>query len=128
MGRLDLKKYERLLLEKRKVITQQLEIADRTGGNATPKEASGELSSHTYHMADLGTDAMARELSFAQAQKASRLLYHIDNALERINDGTYGRCVSCEKMIPAARLEAIPHARFCIACREKEEEAKAARK
>ena len=53
-------------------------------------------------------------------------LYEI--LLSRIKDGTYGKCHSCGKAITKARLTAVPHARFCIACKEEEEKKKARRK
>jgi len=59
------------------------------------------------------------------ASKSGRLVYHIDEALRRIQEGTYGKCQSCGKQISAARLEAVPHARLCIECKAKEEDQKA---
>jgi len=52
------------------------------------------------------------------------LLYHIDEALRRIRNNTYGICSECGKPIDAARLEAVPHARMCIECKEAEEQRK----
>jgi RNA polymerase-binding protein DksA len=76
-------------------------------------------------MADLGTDAQEREKKFQLASKSGRLIYHIDEALRRIKDGTFGACQTCGKDISKARLEAVPHARLCIDCKEKEEKNKA---
>jgi RNA polymerase-binding protein DksA len=67
---------------------------------------------------------MDREMAYMLASKSGRLLYHIDEALRRIEDGTYGNCHSCSKPISAARLEAVPHARLCIECKSKEEDKK----
>ncbi|MBI5867446.1 MAG: TraR/DksA family transcriptional regulator [candidate division Zixibacteria bacterium] len=58
------------------------------------------------------------------ASKSGRFLYHLDEALRRIADGSYGKCVTCGQDISVARLEAVPHARLCIACKEKEEQDK----
>lgn len=122
----DLKKYEALLLQKKKEMLQEMGIVGDSFGTS-PKEASGDLSSYSYHMADQGTDTMDREMAFAMASKSGRLLYHIDQALMRIKDGSYGVCQSCSKLISAARLEAVPHARLCIACKSAEEEKKSGR-
>jgi DnaK suppressor protein len=121
----DLKKFEALLLAKRAAIVGEIDNIKKSAMNTTLTEASGDLSTHTYHMADQGTDAEEREKSFYFASKSGRFLYHLDEALRRIADGTYGKCVSCGQDISVARLEAVPHARFCIACKEKEEQDKA---
>ncbi|MCK4373530.1 MAG: TraR/DksA C4-type zinc finger protein, partial [candidate division Zixibacteria bacterium] len=90
--------------------------------SSTIKDSTGDLSSYSYHMADQGTDAMERELAFMFASKSGRLIYHIEEALRRVKDGTYGKCFSCGKQINKARLDAVPHARLCIECKSSEEE------
>jgi RNA polymerase-binding transcription factor DksA len=59
---------------------------------------------------------LERELADASAARARDAIQEIDAALERIGTNVYGMCESCGVAIPAARLEAIPHARFCVAC------------
>ncbi len=128
MRKSDLKKYERLLLKKKKELLENMGgiMKDRVG--TTTKESTGDLSSYSYHMADQGTDAMERELAFMFASKTGRLIYHVDEALRRINDGSYGTCILCERPISKARLEAVPHARLCIECKSAEEDKKTGRK
>ncbi|GAB4327329.1 MAG: hypothetical protein Kow0074_22620 [Candidatus Zixiibacteriota bacterium] len=125
MNKRDLQKFEKLLLERRAGILAEIGSIRRTVRGATATEASGDLSTHSYHMADQGTDAEEREKSFYFASKSGRFLYHIDEALRRIHDGTYGKCLECGQEIGHARLEAVPHARFCIKCKEKDEQRKA---
>ena len=48
-------------------------------------------------------------------------LYHVNEALERIEEGNYGLCAICKKPIPATRLKAIPHAQTCLKCQETRE-------
>lgn len=122
MKKADLKKYEQLLLDKKKALLEEMGVI-----GTTMKEASGDLSSYSYHMADQGTDTMDREMQFMFASKSGRLVYHIDEALRRIQEGSYGTCQTCNKPISQARLEAVPHARLCIDCKSKEEEKKAGR-
>jgi len=126
MKKEELEKYEKLLLKKREELMEELKIR-KTQLDETIKDATGDLSSYSYHMADQGTDAMEREKAFHFASKSGRLLYHIDEALRRLRKGEYGNCQSCGKQIQKARLEAVPHARLCIECKEKEEEAKSGR-
>jgi DnaK suppressor protein len=127
MKKADLEKFEKLLLKKREEMVRQLKEGKRQFDN-TMKDSAGDLSSYSYHMADLGTDAMEREKAFLLASKPGRLLYHIDEALRRIHRGEYGICHSCGKPIQKRRLEAVPHARFCLECKEKEENAKKSRR
>ena len=123
----DLRKYEELLLKKRKELLEEMGLHGEKYAN-TVKESTGDHSSYSYHMADQGTDNMERELAFMFASKSGRLVYHIDMALKRIKDGTYGACHTCGKQIKKARLEAVPHARYCIECKSAEEDKKAGRR
>jgi len=122
----ELKAYRKLLLERRKELMKEMVGLMKEQVSSTPKDTSGDLSSHAYHMADQGTDAMEREMAFMFASKSGRLVYHIDEALRRIEEGTYGLCFQCEKPITTMRLKAVPHARLCIKCKEKEEGRRAA--
>jgi DnaK suppressor protein len=125
MKKKDLEKYEKLLLARRAELMQELGQLQKSGLNSTVKDASGEISSYSTHMADQGTDSFEREKTFQLASKGGRFLHHIDEALRRIKDKTYGKCLECGKEISRARLEAVPHARYCIECKEKEELKKA---
>ncbi len=127
MKKTDLEKFKKLLLEKREAIIQEISEMNPQLGT-TIRESTGDISSYSYHMADQGTDAMNREIAFMLTSKSGRLLYHIDEALRRIEKGEYGKCFSCGKQIGIARLEAVPHARFCIECKSAEEEKKAGKR
>jgi DnaK suppressor protein len=125
MNKKDLEKYEKLLLAKRNELLEEFGHLKKAAMEHTIKENTGDLSSYSYHMADLGTDAMEREKAFLFASKQGRLLYHIDEALRRIYNNAYGNCVECGKPISPERLQAVPHARMCIKCKEAEEQKKA---
>jgi DnaK suppressor protein len=117
MKKADLKKFEDLLLDKKKTLMEEMGIV-----GSSMKDSTGDLSSYSYHMADQGTETMDREMAFMFASKSGRLIYHIDEALRRIQGGSFGLCHMCGKPISQARLEAVPHARLCIDCKAKEEE------
>jgi DnaK suppressor protein len=93
---------------------------------ATLQSADGNLSSYSFHMADQGTDAMEREKAFLFASSEGRFLWHIDEALRRLyrSPQTFGRCHSCGEEIDFDRLDALPHARLCFTCKQREEDAK----
>lgn len=90
--------------------------------------ADSDLSSYSFHMADQGTDAMEREKAFLFASKEGRYLYRIEEALRRLYNEPekFGICHSCQKEIPFERLDALPHARYCLNCKLREEEEAAA--
>jgi RNA polymerase-binding protein DksA len=123
MTKKELEHFEKLLLDRRTALISELGLLRKTAQD-TIKEAGGEHSAYAYHMADLGTDAMEREKTFLLASKSGRLLYHIDEALRRIRSKTYGNCHQCGDPIAKTRLEAVPHARLCINCKELEEQQK----
>jgi RNA polymerase-binding protein DksA len=74
------------------------------------------------HMADLGTDNYEQEFALGLMNSERRLLTEIDEALQRIEAGTYGICLGTGKPIPKARLEAQPWARYCVEYARKVEE------
>ncbi len=79
--------------------------------------------SYSDHMADLGTDAMEREKMLLFASKEGRYLYRIAEALRRLyrDPDQFGICHSCGTLVDFERLDALPHARYCINCKLKEE-------
>ncbi len=123
MNKKDLAYYEKRLLEEREKLLKQMEHLEKDVLNQTLKESSGDLSAYTFHMADLGTDAMEREKAFLFASAEGRLLYHVNEALRRLYKDDYGDCEACGQPISRERLEIVPHARLCIKCKEKEERA-----
>ena len=110
-------KFKRLLQVKREALLKELEYLEDASLKSTSTESTGDITAYSYHMADQGTDAMEREKAFHFASREGRFLYHLDQALRRIDDGTYGMCEECGAPIPEDRLEAVPHARFCITCK-----------
>lgn len=81
--------------------------------------AGGSTSAMPIHMADAGTDAFEQENTLNLLANQEQVLEEIGAALDRIKEGTFGRCEECEKDIPPARLEVLPYARYCVPCAEK---------
>ena len=82
----------------------------------SPIESSGDISAHSTHMADQGTDNFDRELALNLASSRQESLYDIEDALRRADEGTYGACESCGGAIELPRLKALPFAKKCMAC------------
>src|SRR5437868_8034954 len=87
-----------------------------------------EASAFGMHQADAGSDAYDRDFALSLLSQEQDALYEIDQALKRIELGTYGICEMSNKPIPRARLEAIPFARFTVECQSQlEKQNKASR-
>ncbi len=112
--------YKKLLLEKREEILEEIKHIAKENLKSQ-KEASGDLSGYSYHMADMASDSYDRELSLNIASGEQEIIYEIDEALKRIDEAKYGRCLLCNKRIPVRRLKAVPYAKHCIQCQSKEE-------
>lgn len=93
---------------------------DRLGNDALHAD-SGELSTMPIHMADVGSDTFEQDMTLGRLESESEDLGQIEAALGRIEKGSYGLCENCEQPIPKGRLRAIPYARLCIPCKQKEE-------
>ena len=76
---------------------------------------------HSNHMADQGSDEYQYETTIKFANTEGRYLYNIEEALSRIEDGSYGKCTECGGNIGIPRLTRLPYTRMCIECKEKEE-------
>ena len=119
----DLAHFQRRLLEERRRLLRQLgRSAEQFGASST--ESDGDLTSYPFHQADQGTDTIEQETSFLIASQESRLLWHTDEALRRLyrEPEKFGVCEHCGTAIGFERLDAIPHTRFCRACKAHEVE------
>jgi DnaK suppressor protein len=124
MERTQLETIERLLMRERDKTLRSLGRFQEQS-KLTRESSDADLSSYSFHMADQGTDAMEREKSFLFASKEGRYLYRLEEALRRLysDPESFGVCHSCKKPIPFERLEALPHARYCLDCKMREEQA-----
>lgn len=117
----ELKKYKALLLKQRSQVGGDLtHIAENTL-NKSSRDASGDLSGYSYHMADQATDDYDRDFSLGRATSEQKVLFSIDEAMKRIEDGSYGRCLECGKLIAKKRLNALPQSELCIECQKTKE-------
>jgi DnaK suppressor protein len=97
--------YDRLLELRDQLLRQMAGLA---------KESAQELPSYSLHMADSGTDNFDRDFALSLLSSDKDAVYEIEEALKRIERGTYGVCELTSKTIPKARLEAIPWTRFTV--------------
>ena len=106
--------FRELLLEKRREIIGDVNSIESEALKKSRLDATGDLSSMPIHMADMGTDNFEQEFALDLMDSERRLLEEINAALARINTGEYGICSGTGKIIPKARLEAKPWAKYCI--------------
>ncbi len=114
----DLAHFKNIILEKRKEILEELQILKENMMDVTTGEYIIENSTYSMHM-EQGTDAMEREKTFLFASREGKFLNYLEDALKRIEKGSYGFCTDCGKLIEKERLEAVPHAQLCIRCKTK---------
>jgi RNA polymerase-binding protein DksA len=106
----EIMKFEALLLVKRSELLGNVSFMK----NEALRGDDGDLSKLPIHMADLGTDNYDQEFTLGLMDSERKLVKEIDEALDRIDNGTYGICEGSGKRIPKARLEAIPWAKYCV--------------
>ncbi len=117
MTKKELEHFKQIIVEKKKEVLKNLEYLRSTILDSTTREATGDHSAYSYHMADQGTDNMEREKAFLFAARDEKYLKQLEMALERIENGTYGICRVCEKEIDHKRLEAVPTTTICFDCK-----------
>ena len=117
----DLAYFRKLLTEKRVQANADLEELERVSRSDDAQESSEDRSAYSLHMADRGTDAMEREKNLLLAQREGNYIDYLDEALQRIEEGTFGLCRVCGGEIGRPRLEAVPTATQCIACKSKDD-------
>lgn len=113
--RREYKRWKDTLISLRHRLLQEGSHLEEEGLKALEQEVSVD------HMADYGSDSSEQETTLQLIESNSLSMRDVDDALKRIEAGTYGLCEDCEALVPAARLEVLPHARFCIGCQSKRE-------
>ena len=120
------RKQKQKLLELRDAMVDSM--AGVAQGTLRSRAEGSEASAFGMHQADAGSDAYDRDFALSLLSQEQDALYEIDEALKRIEMGTYGKCEMSGKPIPHARLEAIPFARFTVECQSQlEKQSKASR-
>ena len=127
----DLDHFRQIILDKRDEIIEQLQNLKDQMLDPTTGEYINENSPYSLHMAEQGTDAMEREKTFLYAQRENKFLGYLEDALKRIDAGTYGICIECIEepqnlcetcpLVPKTRLEAVPHSQLCLPIKQRQE-------
>ena len=117
----DAEYFKKLIMQtKEKVLDEIKHISDDTL-KKSQRDAAGDISGYTYHMADVASDAYDREFSLGLASNERQSLYELDDAIKKIEEGTFGICEECKSLISKTRLKVVPFARLCVKCQERKE-------
>ena len=114
MDKKRLEYYKKKLLARREELLKTIARTEEEGRTADDDP--------TVDLADKAANSYTKEFLFGQTNNDRTLLQLIDGAIERIKDNTYGTCVECEDELQQKRLDAVPWARHCVACQEKQEQ------
>lgn len=114
MDKKRLETYRKRLHEKQEELLRMVSKSDQDG-----READEEA---TQDVADKAANAYTKEFLFHQSNDNRQTLTLVDEALDRIKNGTYGTCVECQDEVQPKRLEAVPWARHCIECQAKQDQ------
>ncbi len=124
MNKKELDRFKKILGAIRQKIAGDLEHLEGDVLNKSQRDAAGDLSGYSFHMADMATDNFDTEFNLGLASGGQQNLNLIDAALRKIDEGRYGVCEGCSKPIPQKRLMAMPHAPLCVKCQSLEEKKK----
>jgi len=105
------------LLEEKEHLIKRIEFIDKNSLGVALEDSIGELSTYDNHPADLGSEVFERSKDLALREDAVLKIVAIGDALQKIEDGTYGICDVCGQDIPLARLEVIPYTTMCLSCK-----------
>ena len=111
--------YRDMLLEERDRVTAAINHLHEDNSGSIEDETEEET--YDNHLADSATATLNREIDYTLEENAEHVLMAVNEALQRIEDGTFGTCGRCGKPIAEERLEAIPYANRCIDCKRLEE-------
>lgn len=121
LNKKDLAEYKKLITKRKNEILDSISRISEDTLKKSQKDASGDISGYTFHMADVATDNYDREFSLGLASNDRQFLYELEDALKRIEEGAFGICEECKSNLTKARLKALPYARLCLDCQQKRE-------
>ena len=122
----ELEYFRELILKTKEKILDEIKRISEDTLKKSQKDAAGDISGYTYHMADVASDTYDREFSLGLASNERQSLYELDDAIKKIEEGTFGICEECKSPITKTRLKVVPFARLCVKCQEKKEKRRTA--
>lgn len=121
MTTIDTERFRTALLDERRRVEHALATLRDEHRGSLDEEVEEIAATSDNHLAETATATLGREIDYTLGENSGQVLAAIDAALKRIEEGTYGTCVSCGERIRHERLEATPWAALCIDCKRKAE-------
>jgi RNA polymerase-binding protein DksA len=118
---IDTERFRDALLDERRRVEHALATLRAEHPGSLDEEVEEIDAANDNHLAETATATLGREIDYTLGENSGEVLAQIDAALKRIEDGTYGTCVSCGDQIAPGRLEAYPWASLCIDCKRRAE-------
>ena len=112
----DLKEFKALILEKKLDAQEEIEDSKKRADKMLDSNQTNAI--YSSHMADASGDHVELEQAYYMIARLEKYLGYLAKALQMIDDGTFGICITCDDIIPKARLEEVPHTTKCVDCKE----------
>ena len=112
----DLNQFQKLILSKKEVAQSELEESKKRADEMLDSNQTNAI--YSSHMADASGDHVELEKAYYMIARTKKYIGYLDKALGMIENKTFGVCISCNKLIPKARLEEVPHTTKCVDCKE----------
>jgi len=113
----ELEEFKTLILEKRKVVADDLVEAKEKADEVLKNNSVNAI--YSSHIADAGSDQQEMEKNYYMMDRENTFLQYLDRALDMLDEGTFGICSSCGKLINKERLMEVPHTSSCFDCKSK---------
>ena len=121
MTSIDTERFRSALLDERRRVEHALATLRDEHRGSLDEEVEEIAATSDNHLAETATATLGREIDYTLGENSGQVLAAIESALRRIDEGTYGTCISCGEQIRYERLEATPWASLCIDCKRKAE-------
>ena len=113
----ELEEFKTLIIKKSKVVADDLALAKEKADEVLKNNSVNAI--YSSHIADAGSDQQEMEKNYYMMDRENTFLQYLDRALDMLDEGTFGICSSCGKLIDKERLVEVPHTSSCFECKSK---------
>ena len=113
----ELKEFKDFIIKKRSTCIEELEESKSRAENMAQSESTNAI--YSSHMADAGSDHQEIEKAYYWVSRENKFIQYLNRALEKIEQGSFGVCHSCDNLISKERLLEVPHTNSCFDCKSK---------
>jgi DnaK suppressor protein len=128
LNKKDLERFETLITEKYNSLLEEIQYREKSSIMENQRETGSELSSYANHPAEAASDYANLTMNLNLAERDSKYLVQLEDALNRIKKGTFGICTVCGEVIPMIRLDAVPTTTKCVDCKNEVKKQEVAKK